>query len=411
MFHRFNAKFPLKTMSSIRLPHETPGMKAPSTALTLLMAAGAGLSVASLYYSQPMLPGVAQELQASDGAIGAVPMLTQLGYALGILLLAPLSDRYDRRSVMLIKSVLLAISLLASALAPGIGWLLAASLCVGLTATLAQDFVPAAVSLAPVEQRGKAVGTVMTGLLLGILLSRVVAGAVAQAAGWRVMFGMAALGVLLLAWAVRGGVPSFPATTKLGYRALLASMLGLWRQYPVLRRAAVAQGVLALGFSAFWSTLAVMLHTRFGFGSGVAGAFGLAGAAGALAAPLAGRLADRRGPRMVAILGAVLAAVSFAALAGMAVLPVSGQVLLLVVAAIGFDFGVQATLIAHQSTIYGLDPNARSRLNALLFTGMFIGMSSGALIGTLALAQWGWPAIAVIGVLSSAAAAAWRWRG
>lgn len=385
-------------------------MKAPSTALTLLLATGAGLSVASLYYSQPMLPGVAQELQAGDGVIGAVPMLTQLGYALGILLLAPLSDRYDRRSVMLIKSVLLSLSLMACAMAPGIGWLLAASLCVGLTATLAQDFVPAAVSLAPVEQRGKAVGTVMTGLLLGILLSRVVAGAVAQVTGWRVMFGMAALGVLVLTLAVRGGVPSFPATTKLGYRALLVSMLGLWQQYPVLRRAAIAQGLLALGFSAFWSTLAVMLHSRFGFGSGVAGAFGLAGAAGALAAPLAGRMADRRGPRMVAILGAALAAVSFATLAGMAVLPVAGQVLLLVVAAIGFDFGVQASLIAHQSTIYGLDPNARSRLNALLFTGMFIGMSCGALMGTLALAQWGWPAIMAIGVLSSAFAALWRWR-
>lgn len=391
--------------------HATAAGKPPSSALTLLLATGAGLSVASLYYSQPMLPGVAQALNASDGAIGAVPMLTQLGYALGILLLAPLSDRYDRRSVMLIKSVLLALSLLASALAPGIGWLLVASLFVGLTATLAQDFVPAAVSLAPLEQRGKAVGTVMTGLLLGILLSRVVAGAVAQAVGWRFMFGVAALGILLLALVVRKGVPSFPASTRLGYRALLASMLGLWRQYPVLRRATIAQGVLALGFSAFWSTLAVMLDTRFGFGSGVAGAFGLAGAAGALAAPLAGRLADRRGPRGVAMWGALLAAMSFAALAGMAVLPVSGQVLLLVVAAIGFDFGVQAALIAHQSTIYGLDPNARSRLNALLFTGMFIGMSGGALLGTLALAQWGWPAIAVIGVLSSAAAAAWRWRG
>jgi predicted MFS family arabinose efflux permease len=125
-------------MSSIRLPHENPDLQAPSTALTLLMAVGAGLSVASLYYSQPMLPSVAQDLQASDAAMGAVPMLTQLGYALGILLLAPLSDRYDRRSVMLVKSMLLAISLLASALAPGIGWLLLASLCVGLTATLAQ---------------------------------------------------------------------------------------------------------------------------------------------------------------------------------------------------------------------------------------------------------------------------------
>ncbi len=397
-------------MNTIRAAHEAAATPSSSTLLTLLLATGAGLSVASLYYSQPMLPGMAQSLHAGEGAIGAVPTLTQFGYAAGILLLAPLSDRFDRRRVMLLKAVLLAASLLTSALAPGIGWLLLASLCVGLTATLAQDFVPAAVSLAPVEQRGKAVGTVMTGLLLGILLSRVVAGAVAQGAGWRAMFALAAAGVLLLACAVAWRVPSFPPTTQLGYRALLGSMVDLWRRHPVLRRAAFAQGLLALGFSAFWSTLAVMLHTQFGLGSGVAGAFGLAGAAGALAAPIAGRLSDRRGPRLVAILGAVIAALAYALLAGMALLPVSGQLLLLVVAAIGFDFGVQAALIAHQSTIYGLDPAARSRLNALLFTGMFIGMSGGAFIGSLALAQWGWPAIAVIGVVGSAAAALWRWR-
>lgn len=397
-------------MPPIHAAHDNAAVSSPSRWLTLLLAAGAGLSVASLYYSQPMLPGVAQSIGASDSAIGAVPMLTQLGYALGILLLAPLSDRFDRRSVMLVKAVLLAASLLASALAPGIALLLFASLCVGLTATLAQDFVPAAVSLAPLEHRGRAVGTVMTGLLLGILLSRVVAGVAAQAVGWRAMFGLGAAGVVLLALAVAWRVPSFPPTTHLGYGALLGSMADLWRRHPVLRRAALAQGLLALGFSAFWSTLAVMLHARFDLGSGVAGAFGLAGAAGALAAPVAGRLSDRRGPRVVAIMGASVAAAAYAVLAGMTLLPVSGQLVLLALAAIGFDFGVQAALIAHQSTIYGLDPHARSRLNALLFTGMFIGMAAGALIGALALAQWGWPAIAAIGVCGSAAAAWWRWR-
>ncbi len=348
---------------------------------------------------------------ACEGAIGAVPTLTQLGYAAGILLLAPLGDRYDRRRVMLVKAGLLALALLASALAPGVAVLLVASLFVGLMATLAQDFVPAAVSLAPEHQRGKAVGAVMTGLLLGILLSRVVSGLVTQALGWRALFGLAAASLVLLAVAVYWRVPAFPPATRLGYGPLLRSMAGLWRQHAPLRRAALAQGLLGLGFSAFWSTLAVMLHARFGLGSGAAGAFGLAGAAGALAAPLAGRLADRQGPRRVAVLGASVAAMAYALMLGMDWLPVAGQLLLLVISAIGFDFGVQAALIAHQSTIYGLDPSARSRLNALLFTGMFIGMASGALIGSLALAQWGWPAIAAIGVASAAAAAVWRWRG
>jgi predicted MFS family arabinose efflux permease len=398
------------TETTIHAAHDHAASAASSRTLTLLLATGAGLGVAPLYYSQPMLPGMALDLGASEGAIGVVPVLTQLGYALGILFLAPLGDRFDRRHVMLVKIALLAASLLASAMAPGIGLLLFASLCVGLTATLAQDFVPAAVSLAPLEQRGRAVGTVMTGLLLGILLSRVAAGTVAQGAGWRTMFALAAGSLLLLAVAVIWRVPRFAPTTRLGYGALLASMVALWRQHPALRRAAVAQGLLAVGFSAFWSTLAVMLHTQFGLGSHVAGAFGLAGAAGALAAPLAGRLADRRGPRFVAILGGGVATVAYAVMAGMALLPASGQLLLLATAAIGLDFGVQAALIAHQSTIYGLDPAARSRLNALLFTSMFIGMATGALLGALALAQWGWPAIVAMGVVGSAAGVLWRWR-
>ena len=398
------------TMSSIHLTHDQAGARPVPAGLAPLLAAGAGFSVAAIYYSQPLLPDLARGLQASEGAIGAVPMLTQLGYAAGILLLAPLGDRYDRRRVMLVKAGLLALALLASALAPGMAVLLAASLFVGLTATLAQDFVPAAVSLAPEHQRGKAVGAVMTGLLLGILLSRVVSGLVTQALGWRAMFGLAAASLVLLAVAVYWRVPSFPAATRLGYGQLLRSMAGLWRQHSPLRRAALAQGLLGLGFSAFWSTLAVMLHARFDLGSGAAGAFGLAGAAGALAAPLAGRLADRHGPRRVAVLGASVAALAYALMLGMDWLPASGQLLLLVISAIGFDFGFQSALIAHQSTVYGLDPAARSRLNAMLITAMFVGMAGGSVLGAFAYAHWGWPAIAAIGVLSSTLAALWRWR-
>ncbi|RYZ05434.1 MAG: MFS transporter, partial [Comamonadaceae bacterium] len=287
-------------MTTMHTAHEVGKSTGISRPLMLLLSAGAGLSVASLYYSQPMLPAMAADLHASAGAAGGIPMLTQLGYALGILLLAPLGDRYDRRKIMLAKSLLLAASLLLGAFAPGLVWMLAASLAVGLTATLAQDFVPAAATLAPAHQRGKVVGTVMTGLLLGILLSRLVSGYVAQVAGWRAMFLLAAAGVLLVAVAVALGVPAFKPTTRLGYRALLASMAQLWQRHPALRRATLVQALLSLAFSAFWSTLAVVLHARFDLGSGAAGAFGLAGAAGALAAPLAGRLADKRGARAVA---------------------------------------------------------------------------------------------------------------
>lgn len=391
-------------MLAIPSPHVQDALPRLSAPLTLLLATGAGMSVASLYYSQPMLPAIANALHTADGAAGAVPMLTQLGYAAGILLLAPLGDRYDRRHIMIVKALLLALGLLASALAPTMPALLMASLVTGLAATLAQDFVPAAVTLAPSHRRGKVVGTVMTGLLLGILLSRLVSGAVAEAAGWRVMFGAAAVGIVALAAIVWLAIPSFTPTTQLGYRALLGSMWQLWRRHGVLRRAAYAQALLAVGFSAFWSTLALMLHARFGLDSAAAGAFGLAGAAGALAAPLAGRLADHRGPRIVALLGAGIAAISFAAMAPMDLLSPSAQLVLLVVSAIGFDFGVQATLVAHQSIVYGIDASARSRLNAILYTGMFSGMAMGALAGSVALATFGWIGVAAVGTISALAA-------
>lgn len=370
--------------------------------LILLLASAAGLSVASLYYSQPMLGVLGADIHASDRMIGWVPTLTQLGYAMGILLLAPLGDRFDRRTIILVKAALLALALLFSALAPNVSWLLAASLVIGLTATMAQDIVPAAATLAPEAHRGKIVGTVMTGLLLGILLSRVISGFGAERFGWRSVYFAAAASVALIAVAAWRGLPRFKATTQLGYGALLGSMIALWRKHGALRQAALAQGLLAMGFSAFWSTLAVMLHgAPFHLGSAAAGAFGLAGAAGALAAPLAGRLADRRGPQLVTRLGAGLAAISFAVMWLAPSLTVHGQIALIVLSAVGFDFGIQATLVAHQTVVFGIDPGSRSRLNALLFTGMFIGMASGAALGSLALAHWGWNGVVTLATIAS----------
>ncbi|MGV3680813.1 MAG: MFS transporter [Acidovorax sp.] len=380
--------------------------------LVLLLAAGAGLGVASLYYSQPMLGVLGADIGASGQAVGWVPTLTQLGYALGILLLAPLGDRWDRRSIIVAKAAVLVGALLLAGAAPSIGVLLAASLAIGIAATLAQDIVPAAATLAPAAHRGKVVGTVMTGLLLGILLSRVVSGFVAEHFSWRTMFVAAAASVGAIGIAAWRGLPRFAPTTALPYGQLLASLGTLWQRHAPLRRAALAQGLLSVGFSAFWSTLAVMLHgAPFHLGSTAAGAFGLAGAAGALAAPLAGRLADRRGPERVTRLGAGLAAVSFAAMAWSPWLSPSAQLCLLVVCAIGFDLGVQASLIAHQTIVYGIDPGARSRLNAVLMTSMFIGMAAGAALGSLLLARWGWMGVTALAVAASLAALAVRMAG
>ncbi|MBP0599018.1 MFS transporter [Herbaspirillum sp. LeCh32-8] len=379
--------------------HHAPGL---SPALIGLLATGAGLSVASLYYSQPMLGVLADDIGASERLVGMVPMSTQLGYALGILLLAPLGDRYDRRRIILIKAAILTVALLLAGASSGVGMLLAASLAVGLTATMAQDIVPAAATLAPEHSRGRIVGTVMTGLLLGILLSRVVSGFVAEHFGWRAMFVGAAASIALIGVAAWRGLPRFHPTTHLSYGALLGSLATLFKKHGALRRAALAQGLLSIGFSAFWSTLAVMLHgAPFHLGSAAAGAFGLAGAAGALAAPLAGRISDKKGPELVTRLGVGLATVSFAAMALSPWFSTDGQLALIALAAIGFDLGVQATLVAHQTIVYSIEPGARSRLNAVLFVGMFIGMAGGAALGSLALAQWGWIAVIALATTTS----------
>jgi len=394
-------------MSVIQVVH-SPDAE-PSHPLTLalvgLLAAGAGLSVAALYYSQPMLGELQSDIGASARQVGLVPTLTQLGYAAGIFLLAPLGDRFDRRRIILAKAAALCVALLAAGASSSIAMLLVASLAVGLAATLAQDLVPAAATLAPEAQRGRIVGTVMTGLLLGILLSRVVSGFVAANFGWRAMFVAAAVSIAGFAAVAWRALPRFKPTTRLHYAALLASSAQLWRRYGALRRAALAQGLLSVGFSAFWSTLAVMLHSStWHLGSAAAGAFGLAGAAGALAAPVAGRLADTRGPELVTRLGTGLAAVAFLVMAGGGLLPGDIQLWVIGLGAVGFDLGAQATLVSHQTIVYGLDPGARSRLNALLFTGMFIGMSSGAALGSLALAQWGWPGVMLMAAGSALAA-------
>jgi predicted MFS family arabinose efflux permease len=391
------------TMSAISQSTALPAEKLPAP-LVFTLAAGAGLSVASIYYSQPMLDIISKQFNVGIGSVGMVPMLTQAGYALGILLLAPLGDRHDRRTIILIKGLMLMAALLLCGFSGGINALLIASFVTGLTATVAQDIVPASAALAPERSRGKTVGTVMTGLLVGILLSRVVSGVVAEYLGWRTMYLVAAGAVLLISLALWRVLPIFKPGTSVSYPRLLLSLAHLWQHHQTLRRAALAQGLLSVGFSAFWSTLALMLSERFHFDSAVAGAFGLAGAAGALAAPLAGSVADRIGPARVTQYGATLVMVSFALMFMLPLLPIPAQIGLIIISTVGFDLGVQATLVAHQTLVYSLAPEARSRLNALMFTVVFIGMAAGAALGSLALAHFGWTGVVALSTFAAALA-------
>ncbi|BDH46290.1 MFS transporter [Salmonella enterica subsp. enterica serovar Choleraesuis] len=375
------------------------------------MALGAGISVAAIYYAQPMLPLLGDSLNLTVPQQSLIPAITQAGYALGIFFLLPLGDRYNRRYLIAAKSAMLALLLLACSFCLHLPGLLVISLLIGMMATLAQDIVPAAAILAPNGRQGKTVGTVMTGLLLGILLSRTLSGVVSAHFGWQAMFQLAAVSVTLTGIILWRQLPDFTPHSQQSYPALLGSMWSLWRKYAPLRHAALAQALLSVGFSAFWSTLAVYLAQRFQLGSASAGLFGLAGAAGAMAAPLAGKLSDRLGSERIAELSALLVGASFALMLLLPILPTWAQLALIAVSAVGFDLGLQSALVSHQNQVYSLEPEARGRLNAVMFSLVFIGMSVGSVAGGYVFRGLGWNGIVTMSVLAALLSLAVRLHG
>lgn len=364
---------------------------------TFSMAAAAGIGVANIYYSQPMLAVIQQDLPGRLS--GAIPTATQLGYALGLFTLVPLGDLVERRRLVVAQFALLSVVLGFAAIAPTALSLLLASLVIGLLSTVAQQIVPFAAHLASPERRGATVGTVMAGLLTGILLSRTLAGFVAAHAGWREMFWLAV--PIALAAAVLVGVllPRSAPEEKMGYRQLLVSIGSLWLEFPALRLAALTQAALFAAFSVFWTVLAFRLEQpAFGMGADVAGLFGLLGTVGILAAPLAGRFADKRGAAGAVMLGTAVT------LAGWVTLGAWGTVIGLIVGVVLLDFGMQGALVSNQHIVFSLRPVARARLNTVLMGSMFLGGALGSATSMLAWNNGGWMAVSALGISFSAIA-------
>ncbi len=375
---------------------------------TYAMATAAGLAVANIYYNQPMLALIEQDLPGK--LAGAIPTATQLGYAAGLFLLVPLGDLVERRRLIVAQFLLLAAALALAAVAPNAAMLVVASLAIGLCSTVAQQIVPFAAHLARPEQRGATVGTVMAGLLTGILLSRTLAGFIASGSGWREMFWIAVPLSVAGAVAMMVILPRSRTQSGLSYAGLLRSIWQLWRRYPALRLAAITQSALFAAFTVFWTILAFRLaEPRFGFGAGIAGLFGLVGAVGVLAAPIAGRFADRKGPADVVVMGAIVTLVAWGVFGAWTTLPG------LVIGVILLDFGIQSALVANQHIVFSLDAAARARLNTVLMGTMFLGGAFGSATATLAWSAGGWLFVSALGIAFSVLAAAlqvaaWRRR-
>lgn len=364
-----------------------------SGGMVLLFAVACGLAVANLYYAQPILDNIARTFGAGTATAGLVVTLSQIGYAVGLALLVPLGDILHRRRMIPVVLVATAVGLIASALSPTIGVLIAVALLVGAGSTVAQMLVPMAASLATDSSRGRVVGRVMSGLLLGILLARTVSGLIAGATSWRVVYAAAAVLMVVLALVLARVLPAEGERPAIGYGTLLRSTVALFLGEPILRRRILFGALGMAAFSVFWTTMAFVLSgAPYHYGDAAIGLFGLVGAAGALCATLAGRWADRDLTRRTTTVFAVLMAASF--------LPLwlgGHDLAMMIVGVLVLDVGVQGLQVTNQSIIYRLAPDARSRINSAYMVCYFIGGAVGSAAGSWCYANHGWAGVCVLG--------------
>jgi predicted MFS family arabinose efflux permease len=372
----------------------------------VVMSAASGICVANIYYCQPLLAEIGRSLGVSDRAIGYLPMWMQAGTALGMFTFVPLGDMFPRRKLIVVMSLLSGLTVAMMAIAPNLALLNAAAFAVGLTGIVMHLILPFAAKLAPPEKRGHVVGTVLSGLLLGILLARVESGFVGNLFGWRAVFRIAAAAMFTVAIVLRYALPYDPPEPNLRYGELVRSIVDLALTQPLLREAAMIGGLLFGAFSSFWATLIFFLGTPpYYYGARVAGLFGLVGAVGVLFAPWAGKLTDRKGPAFTVTLGILISLGSYLMfdLAGYSLWGLAAGVILL-------DLGVQGGHVANQTRIYALVPEARSRLNTVYMVTFFLGGSLGSALGAYGWTHWRWNGVCAAGALQLLVAFAVRGR-
>lgn len=373
----------------------------PPAALVLLLAASCGLIVANLYYAQPLIELIAPDVGLSRAAESLIVTLTQLGYCLGLMLLVPLGDLVENRALTVLTISGAALALLGECLAPSPAWLLAGALGIGMGSASAQMLVPIAAHLAPDASRGRVVGNVMSGLLAGIMLARPVASLLAHAFGWRAVFAGSAVLMVLLALVLRRLLPRRRPHSSHSYPALIGSLFVLLRRSPILRRRSIYQTAAFATFSLFWTAVPLELSAApYHYTQRGIALFAFVGAAGALAAPIAGRLADLGWGR--AGTGAALVGMIVAFLVGSR--GADGSMLSLVVTAVLLDFAVQSNMVFSQRAIYSEAAHARSRMTGIFIAIIFVGGAVGSAIASSAFLAGGWTLICRLGAIAPLAA-------
>lgn len=365
--------------------------------MVLLLAAACGVIVANLYYAQPLIGPIGAALSISPGAGGLIVTLAQIGYGLGLLFIVPLGDLFENRKLVLIGLSLTCVALIGAALAQSATQLLVCSLLIGVSSVGAQVLVPYAAHFSRPETRGRAVGNVMSGLLLGILLARPLASLVADLFGWHAIFGLSAVAVALLIVVLARYLPKRQPPAGLHYGALMASMWKLLKDTPILRRRSLYHAATFGVFSLFWTTAPLLLASpRFNLSQTGIALFAFAGVIGVVAAPIAGRVADRGWSRPATGVAMVAASVSFL-LSHFWEGGRESSLVVLLLSAILLDFGVSANLVLSQRAIYALGAEVRSRLNGLFMAIFFVGGAIGSALGGWIYAQAGWPGVSWMG--------------
>lgn len=362
--------------------------------LVFLMAAASGVGVANIYYMQPLLAEIARSFSISQLNIGFIAMLTQIGYALGLLFFVPIGDIKERRRFIYIMALLVALSLLLSSFSFNVAMLTLSAFIIGLTSVVPQLIVPFAAHLAEPRERGKVIGTVMSGLYAGILVSRTFSGIIGSFFGWRAVYWTAAAFMVVLAFLLKRYLPVSLPISNVNYVNLLKSMWYIVKEQRVLRESSIIGGLMFGAFSAFWTTLVFLLETPvYKMGAKAAGIFGLVGLAGVLAAPVVGKIADKKSPKFTLIIAIIISIIAYV------IFTIFGFKLWgLIIGVILLDLGTQAGQVSNQTRIYSLDQDARNRINAVFMVSYFAGGASGSFLGSYGWELFQWTGVCTVGL-------------